>query len=305
MFKKVSLIAVSFLIAVAFLGCGSSKSSQPEQIDVVGLPLKEACSKLGKAGWDVTTVDDSPNSDYIPGEYEHGDTRYAEEPVTRVEFQPSQSAGRGYVTAPSCKVYFESGDETRIEDDYEFDYAMYRHWYEGFAADLAEQGPTEEVISYITEVYHEILEYDPDKVPTKRKASHQRLIEDYQALLGIESESGVPATTDGAGIPAGAISWEEASSHVGERVSVYGEVKAWDYRSESNGRPTYIDIGTAYPDKNRVTVVVWEEDRDAFPGIADNTGYVGRTICVTGEIYEYNGVCNIKAESPSQIEVLG
>ena len=295
MFKRALLVVISLLAAATFVGCGSANSSQAKEIDVVGLPLQEACSKLDKAGWEVMTVDDSPYSDYVPGGYENGDTRYADKPVTKVEFQPSQSAGRGYVTAPNCKVHFKSGDETRLENDYDFDYEHFRIWYDKFSTALAEQGPTEELLSDMFAAYEDVLAYDPDKIPTSRKDEHQRLVEDYSALLGIPIESNTPA---------GAISWEEASSHIGERVSVCGEVKDWEYRSGSNGRPTYIDMGTAYPNRSRVTIVIWEEDRDAFPGILDNTGYVGKTVCVTGEIYEYEGVCYIKAESPSQIEVL-
>ena len=57
MLKKALLLAVSFLLAFAVVGCGSAQSSKPEQIDVVGLSLKEAYSELSEEGWSVTTAD--------------------------------------------------------------------------------------------------------------------------------------------------------------------------------------------------------------------------------------------------------
>lgn len=304
--KKSSLLAIVLLLIVAsFAGCVSSKTTQPEKIDVVGMPLKEACTALGKVGWVTQTVDDTPYSDYIPGAYENGDTKYASKPVTKVEFQPAQSAGRGYATTPSCKVHFESGNQERLESDYDFDYAVFGHWYDEFATALEEQGPTEEVISGITEAYQELLEYDPGKIPASRAAKHQQLVSQYEALLGIEGTSAAsPASSsDDGGIPSGAIGWQEAHSHIGETVSVYGEVKASDYRSGSNGQPTYIDIGAAYPDTSRITVVIWGENRGAFPDRPESM-YLGKIVCVTGEIYEYNGVCDIKVTSPNQIAIL-
>lgn len=59
MFRKIFILAISLLFAVTFIGCSSSKTSQPEQIDVIELPLHDAYSKLNKEGWGVTTADDT------------------------------------------------------------------------------------------------------------------------------------------------------------------------------------------------------------------------------------------------------
>lgn len=104
-------------------------------------------------------------------------------------------------------------------------------------------------------------------------------------------------------IPDGAISWKDASSHIGEIVTVYGKVVDVDYESGANGAPTFMDIGASYPDTNRVTAVIWGENRSRFTP-SPKALYEGKTICVTGEIYVYNGACNIEVESPSQIEVI-
>ena len=106
-----------------------------------------------------------------------------------------------------------------------------------------------------------------------------------------------------AAAPDGSISWNDAKSHIGERVTVYGPVKDSSFLSSSNGQPSYIDIGAVYPDERRVTIVVWGEDRGNFPD-APESMYLGKTICVTGEVYSYENVCYIKVVTPSQIEVL-
>jgi DNA/RNA endonuclease YhcR with UshA esterase domain len=104
-------------------------------------------------------------------------------------------------------------------------------------------------------------------------------------------------------IPSGAINWTEAGQHIGETVTVYGTVAGSTYASTSNGQPTFINIGVDYPDTSRVSVVIWGEDRGNFPK-APESMYLGKTICVTGEVYIYSGACNIKVQSSSQIQVM-
>ena len=105
-------------------------------------------------------------------------------------------------------------------------------------------------------------------------------------------------------LPDGAISWTEARQHVGERVTVCGEVKGSTYASTSNGRPTFLDIGEAYPNANGLTVTIWGENRDTYFPEDPRIMYDGQTICVTGEIYLYEGKCYMEVVSPSQIRTL-
>lgn len=104
-------------------------------------------------------------------------------------------------------------------------------------------------------------------------------------------------------VPEGAIEWKDAGRHVGETITVYGPVVSTEYASTSNGQPTFLDIGLPYPDKGRVSVTIWGESRDAFP-VPPEEMYDGETVCVTGEVYLYNEVCNIEASSSSQINIL-
>lgn len=115
--------------------------------------------------------------------------------------------------------------------------------------------------------------------------------------------AGSPEVGEETSIPTGAISWQEASQHIGELATVCGTVVDTNYASSSNGAPTFLDLGAAYPNESRVSVVIWGENRSAFPE-APEALYAGQTICVTGVIYVYNDVCNIEVASPSQVQVL-
>lgn len=98
-----------------------------------------------------------------------------------------------------------------------------------------------------------------------------------------------------------AIPWNEAKYHIGERITVYGPVVSTKYASSSKGTPTFLNIGKAYPDPNRFTVVIWGDCRLNFPE-APEVYYRGRNISVTGLIIEYNGVPEIEICYPYQIQ---
>ena len=106
-----------------------------------------------------------------------------------------------------------------------------------------------------------------------------------------------------AAIPDGAIEWTEASAHIGETASVYGPVKSSSYTSESEGRHTYVDIGAEYPDEHRASMDIPDESRGNFPGNPESI-YLDKTVCVTGEIYEHDGVPYIRIASADQVKVL-
>ena len=60
-------------------------------------------------------------------------------------------------------------------------------------------------------------------------------------------------------------------------------------------------IGASYPSTDRVTCVIWNENRGNFPS-SPEVYYKGKNIRVTGTLYVYNGGLNIEVSSPSQIE---
>lgn len=111
------------------------------------------------------------------------------------------------------------------------------------------------------------------------------------------------------------INWSSARSFLGERVSLYGEVKStfFDYRDyernlafyqlENTAGPTFLDIGALYPQKNRLKVVIWGSDRHLFPSSPDLL-YKNKAVVVTGEPYEHNGIVYIKVSSPNEITIV-
>jgi len=102
-------------------------------------------------------------------------------------------------------------------------------------------------------------------------------------------------------LPPGSISWSEVKYHIGERTTVCGPVVDTTWASGSNGKPTFLNLGKPYPDPDRFTVVIWIQNRGNFPQAPEDY-YLGKTICVTGLITEYNGIPQIEVSYPSEIQ---
>ena len=73
---------------------------------------------------------------------------------------------------------------------------------------------------------------------------------------------------------------------------------AWD----SNGAPTFLNVGVAYPDSRGVTVVIWDDSRRLFDHDPVTT-YAEQSICVFGDLYLYGDFVQVEVTSPSQIEI--
>jgi DNA/RNA endonuclease YhcR with UshA esterase domain len=97
-----------------------------------------------------------------------------------------------------------------------------------------------------------------------------------------------------------AISCYEAKNHIGERTTVYGTVVSTNYASGSSGKPTFLNMCYAYPNPNRFTVVIWDDNRSKFPQPPEDY-YYAKTIYVSGLIVLYDGVPEIEVTSPDQI----
>lgn len=101
--------------------------------------------------------------------------------------------------------------------------------------------------------------------------------------------------------PSPTINWDEAKYHIGERTTVCGPVVGTHWASGSKGKPTFLNIGKDYPDSGRFTVVIWIDYRANFPQPPEGY-YLGKTICITGLIEPYEGIPQIEAKDPSQIQ---
>lgn len=101
---------------------------------------------------------------------------------------------------------------------------------------------------------------------------------------------------------AGAIAWSETSQYIGQTKTVCGNIVRTTFAQNTNGQPTYLDMGRAYPDSSRVSIVIWGSSRANF-STPPETLYRNKTICVTGVIKTYQGIPQIEVRTPADIEI--
>ena len=108
------------------------------------------------------------------------------------------------------------------------------------------------------------------------------------------------------------LDWSVAKQHVGDVVTIVGPLLASKSRPELNGSPTWLDVGNVFPNRNRLTVVVWgknlsnfnPQDLDAmywFQAVFDEKAYA--LICIQGIVTEYKGVPQIELKDLSQLSI--
>ena len=88
----------------------------------------------------------------------------------------------------------------------------------------------------------------------------------------------------------------QARAHDGEKATVCGTVGNEHTATGSQGKPTFIDLDSAFPEQ-RFALLVWDEDRQ-------NVGALPRTgahVCATGMINYYHGVPQIVIRNSSQL----
>ena len=102
-------------------------------------------------------------------------------------------------------------------------------------------------------------------------------------------------------IESNAISWQQATNYIGKEVTISGPVVDTNFAQNSNGSPTFLNIGRSFPDSSRLTVVIWG-DRRSFLNNPESF-YDGKNVRVTGIIHLYEGVAQIVVSHPSQIKV--
>jgi DNA/RNA endonuclease YhcR with UshA esterase domain len=104
-------------------------------------------------------------------------------------------------------------------------------------------------------------------------------------------------TLSGVAVHAASITPEEAAAHVGETATVCGLVVSATYAADAPQSPTFLDLGKQYP--NQIfTAVIFGGDRPRF-GAAETLR--GRRVCVTGEIFLYQGTPEIILRDPQQL----
>jgi hypothetical protein len=88
----------------------------------------------------------------------------------------------------------------------------------------------------------------------------------------------------------------QARAHEGENAIVCGNVASERTATDSRGKPTFINLDSAYPDAI-FTIVIWEEDRQKVGVIPPLRAHM----CAKGLIVYYHGVPEIIVRSSAQI----
>jgi hypothetical protein len=88
----------------------------------------------------------------------------------------------------------------------------------------------------------------------------------------------------------------QARAHDGESAKVCGTVGNEHTAMTSQGKPTFIDLDSAFPEQ-RFALLVWDEDRENVGELPR----VGAHICAKGMINYYHGVPQIVIKNSNQL----
>lgn len=96
----------------------------------------------------------------------------------------------------------------------------------------------------------------------------------------------------------------DIADYVGQDCMIKGSVADMYQAVEEPGSPIFIDLDYAYPDENRVTIVIWEEYQDDYILSQLDEIEIGDTIYVEGEISTYGDVPQIEVYEGWQINTI-
>ena len=85
-------------------------------------------------------------------------------------------------------------------------------------------------------------------------------------------------------------------------MTVEGPVAGTDTQETESGLSTLLNVGVDYPDPSRFVVVIWGDDRSAFPQPPESM-YEGKQIRVPGEVTEYDARAQIEVASPDAVQI--
>ncbi|MNO89655.1 hypothetical protein D3C76_811450 [compost metagenome] len=96
------------------------------------------------------------------------------------------------------------------------------------------------------------------------------------------------------------LNWSGAVHQEGQVKAFAGKVVEIVSRGNTTGKPTFINLGEAFPSKRRLTVIIWGEDAEIFRESLKH-GLQGRTICVRGKVGRKDGVAQIILKDRAQL----
>lgn len=139
----------------------------------------------------------------------------------------------------------------------------------------------------------------PETVTTAQAAPVKLAPAPQSQQVAARAATAAPATPSGQTCDT-PINWRSAKDYAEQRVAVLGTVAEYRYMPNVNGSPTWINLGAKYPNKNRLAVIVWGDNRDRF-GRALTSNLVNRQICILGTVKMRDGVPQIAISRPHHL----
>lgn len=102
------------------------------------------------------------------------------------------------------------------------------------------------------------------------------------------------------GISQTVIQPKDASKYIGQTVTVCGKIYGGKYLDAVKNKPTFINMGAAYPNQ-QLTLVIWGDDRKNF-SYAPEEKFKNKTVCVTGKIETFKNKPQIVVDKEAQIK---
>lgn len=100
----------------------------------------------------------------------------------------------------------------------------------------------------------------------------------------------------------GPVTAAEAKDHIGQKITVCDKVFGTRFLENSNGQPTFLNLGAAYP-ASPFTVVIFGNERANFKEKPE-LYYHNQKVCVTGLVKEYNGKPEMILSNESEIKIV-
>ena len=94
------------------------------------------------------------------------------------------------------------------------------------------------------------------------------------------------------------LSPEEAKGRIGKAATVCGVVASAEYEANEQNQPTLLDLGKPHPTAV-FTAVIYGENRAKFG--TPEVSLLGKRVCVTGQISDYQGKAEIVITEPKQL----
>ncbi|WP_085920423.1 DUF559 domain-containing protein [Halomonas sp. CSM-2] len=123
-----------------------------------------------------------------------------------------------------------------------------------------------------------------------------------QPWLTNQLQNALPTSAAAAQECPNAIHWSEVRNHMGETVTTQGLIKRITYKPDVNGSPTWIEVGASFPNPDRLTLLIWDNNRPEFASqLSQNI--IGDDACVMGKVSEYRGDVQIQLKDADQLNV--